>query len=414
MFLDGVDVSNRLTINYPCTYYFCSPYRTTYGITHIPQTDLSLGTHTVRVQIADQVGNLADQTFTFTVALDQEPPTVSETYIANKLFTSGLQTAQRRPSFAIVFNDNGVIDQYSQKLFFGPQGGNLVQVYPEVFRSGNWVMRYTPPQNVAFGFYSYRYELVDGAGNRTIQTVTFEVADLDITPPQVTAVTPLDGTAQVDSNTAITIAFNEPLDPNQNFSESVVLYNGYYETISGNYQLDSNGTTLTFTPTQPLPENSNYIIYAYGYLDMAGNGGQYFNSSFATTDNVPPFISDGQLYVNDEEWIILNGAETFDRTPFISISYGDATTGINFDSIVFTLDGQPITTGVYSWGVQYQPETALSYGQHTVTVQLADLVGNLSPLKTETFTILKDTANTVCRRNRYDAFMAARRNRLLQ
>ena len=248
LFLDGVDVSNRLTILYPCTFSFCSEYRPTHGIRHIPQTDLSLGTHTVRAQIADQVGNLADQTFTFTVALDQEPPTVSETYIANKLFTPGLQTAQRRPSFAIVFNDNGVINDYSQKLYFGPQGGNLVQVYPEVFRSGNWVMRYTPPQNVAFGFYSYRYELVDGAGNQTIQTVTFEVADLDIIPPQVTAVTPVDGTVQVDSNTAITIAFNEPLDPNQNFSESVVLYNGYYETVSGNYQLDSAGTTLTFTP----------------------------------------------------------------------------------------------------------------------------------------------------------------------
>ena len=125
-------------------------------------------------------------------------------------------------------------------------------------------------------------------------------------------------------------------------------------------------------------------------MDIAGNGGQYFTSSFATNDNVPPFVSDGELYVNDEEWLILNGAETLDRTPYIYISYGDATTGINFDSIVFTLDGQTISNGVYPWGIQYEPETPLSYGQHTITIQLADLVGNLTPLKTETFSVLKD------------------------
>ncbi len=391
LFVDGADVSNRLTINYPCTYYFCSPYRTTYGITYFPQTDLSLGAHTVQVQIADQAGNLADRTFIFTVAPDQEPPTVSETYIADRLFTPGLRTAQRRPSFAIAFNDNGVINDSSQKLFFGPQGGNLVQVNRQVFRSGSWIMRYTPPQNVPFGFYSYRYELVDGSGNRTIQTINFEVADLDITPPYVTAVTPQDGTVQVDSNTPVTLTFSEPLDPNQNFTDTIRLSNGSYEPVSGTYQLDSAGTTLTFTPAEPLPENSKYYVYAYGYLDVAGNGGYYFNSSFATNDNVPPFVSDAELYITTEDqWIILNGAETFDRNPLISINYGDTTNSINPDSIVFTLDGQTVSSGVYPWAVRYQPETPLSYGQHTITFQVADTIGNVSELKTETFSVLKD------------------------
>ena len=391
-FVDGVDVTNITSLVYPCNYYFCYPRRDTYGLSYIPQTDLTLGTHIVRVQIADQAGNLADQTFNISIVADTQPPTVNQVYIADQPFVEGLRTAQRRPGFYMYFQDNGTLTAQSQKLFFGPQGGNLEQTVPTVYRNGQqWIMFGGPSQDLPFGFYSYRYELVDNSGNRTVQTLNFEVADLDITPPQVTAVNPESGAIQVNSNTNVTVTFSEPLDPNQNFADSVRILDGYYNAVSGTYQLDANSTNLTFTPSEPLAANSIYIIYAYGYLDLAGNGGQYFNSYFATADTIAPVVQTGQLYVDNENWVQLSGAETFDRQPTININYYDATTGIDGNSVVFTLDGQPVTDGVSAYQVYYRPETPLSYGQHTITVQAADLVGNTSELKTETFTVLRDT-----------------------
>lgn len=391
IFVDGVNVTNNSTLLYPCT-FFCNPPRTNYGISYAPPADLTLGSHTVRVKIADQAGNLADQTFSFAVVADQQPPTINALYVAGTIYTPGLRTAQRRPGVEIYFRDNGTITPQSQKLYFAPQGETPVPVAASVYRySGSvWVMYYSPPADLPFGFYNYRYELVDDNGNTTANTIGFEVADLDITPPTVTAVNPEPDAVQISADANITLTFSEPLDPNQNFADSIALLGSSYERVAGSYQLNAAGMILTFTPSEPLAGNSRYTIYAYNYLDLAGNGGQYYYSSFATIDTEPPSIQDAQLFVDDYEWMPLNGAETFDRQPRISVSYGDATNGIDPNSIIFTFDGQTITDGVSAWGIEYEPPAPLSYGQHTITVRVADTIGNISPVKTETFTVSRD------------------------
>ena len=391
LFIDGADVTGQASIYYRCTTWFCDPNLPT-SVSYTPSAALPFGAHTARVQASDSAGNVADETLNFTISPDTTPPIIDSVKIAGRLHTEGFQTAERQPDIDVRYQDNSLITHDRQKLYFGPQGGTLEQVTPNGYRG---YMYYTPDQPLPFGLYSYRIELIDDQNNTTVRTVNFEVADLDVTPPQVTATTPENWANQVDANTGITVTFSEPLDPNQNFSESVILKNGNNEIISGSYQLNTDGTVLNFTPAEPLPDNSIYIISASGYRDLAGNTPQYgFESYFATNDTVAPYIDDAKLYIEgengNEQEVVLNGAETLDRTPRISVSFGDATNYVDSESIVFTLDGQQITSGVLPWGINYEPETPLSYGEHTITVRVADIIGNVSDLKTETFSVKRD------------------------
>lgn len=388
LFVDEIDVTNQTNIYYICNYVFCFPYSQTDGLNYTPTSNLAFGAHTARVQATDLAGNTVNQTLNFTVSPDDVPPSITNVRIADRDFAEGFQTANRYPNIQVYYEDNLPVTPNRQKIYFGPQGGTLAHV---ATGSSQNYLYYYPQEELPFGFYTYRIELIDNQNNTTVRDVTFEVADLDITPPSVVAVVPDYGATQVDSNTAVTLTFSEPLEPSQNFADSIRIYNyAIQEIVAGTYQLDSAGTTLTFTPSQALPENSTYIIEGYGYLDLVGNGGYFFYSSFSTNDTEPPVVDAGRLLVDDEEDVELNGAEIFDQTPRIRFSYYDSTNYVNPDSIVFTLDGQQITTGVEQWGIDYESPTALSYGQHTVTLQVADIVGNVSQLKTETFTVMKD------------------------
>ena len=79
-----------------------------------------------------------------------------------------------------------------------------------------------------------------------------------------------------------------------------------------------------------------------------------------------------------------------DTKPVITISYSDPS-GIDIDTIEFSLDSVDITSSatVTSSQLSYTPTSPLSYGQHTITCSIIDMLGNANE-ETWTFTITAD------------------------
>ncbi|WP_201029677.1 Ig-like domain-containing protein [Leptospira alstonii] len=116
----------------------------------------------------------------------------------------------------------------------------------------------------------------DLAGNALLapQSWTFTTgAGLDVTPPTVPFVSPAAGTQGTSINTAVSVAFNEPVNCG---------------TIAGNFTLDANpllpvvgdvtvtvncsGTTASITPTGPLAFNTTYTAnISNAVTDLSGN-----------------------------------------------------------------------------------------------------------------------------------------------
>ena len=249
-------------------------------------------------------------------------------------------------------------------------------------------------QDLAFGFYTVRVELVDKAGNTKSQSVNFELIDLETVPPQVTAITPAYNAQEVALDSPIIVTFSEPLDPNQNFANSMTVQNSQdYQPIEGTYSLNSQGNILTFTPAQPFAGDTSYYVNLQGYLDLAGNEGYYFSSYFSTIDTIAPVL-DAQLGLgsnqNFGDLIDLNNARIYSRTPYIYIRCSDNISGINSSSLSFTLDGVShyLETDCIYKG-RYRHPTPLGYGIHTVTAQVSDNNGNSGQIS-ETFEIIPD------------------------
>lgn len=375
MILDGADVTNLA-------------YRYYSSIQYTPPAPLSIGTHTATFRVADIAGNSAERTITFIVEADTESPQITAFTIDNKPAIDGVQTRYRRPNFYVGFTDNGPMPYQGQKMFLGPQGGLLSPIY--VYNNYSGSLYASAPQNLDFGFYTVRVELIDEAGNVTTRSVNFELIDLETDPPTVTAINPANYAREVALNSPVVVTFSEPLDPNQNFAEkmSVREDQNYQTLVEGTYSLNAAGNILTFTPNQPLATDTRYQVYLGRFLDVVGNEGYSFSSYFSTLDTIAPVL---QLRLDTGgETIELNNARTYSRTPDIEIYCGDQMSEINGSSFIFTLDGvNHAPPNDCQYGTQYTPPLPLAFGIHTVTVQVADERGNVAQ-KTETFEIIPD------------------------
>jgi predicted small lipoprotein YifL len=104
------------------------------------------------------------------------------------------------------------------------------------------------------------------------KTWSFEVGvSDDITPPEVSAVSPVDNATDVSSRTDINVTFNEVMDP-----ETINLTTFTLETSAGSIHVPGlvtcSGTTATFNPTIPLLPGTEYIArLTIEVADLAGN-----------------------------------------------------------------------------------------------------------------------------------------------
>lgn len=378
MILDGTDVSAQAQKYYS-------------AIQYTPPTPLALGPHTVTFKVFDENGNSAEKTSSFTIEADTQPPVINDFRIDNKPAVDGVQTRYRMPVFYINFSDNGPITNSQQKVYLGPQGGAQSPVTTYVYGNGNgsWSVYGYTQQNLDFGFYTVRVDIIDKAGNTISRSVNFELIDLETVPPQVTGVNPAYNAREVAVGSSVIVTFSEPLDPNQNFADSMTVRNNTTDqTVEGNYSLNAAGNVLTFTPNQPLAADTYYNVNLQGYLDLAGNEGYSFGSYFVTVDTTGPNLQTN-LFIGGEH-IELNNAQIYSKTPGIYVYCGDEFSDIDESSITFMLDGTvyPLPN-TCRYATIFTPQLPLAIGTHTVSLQVSDTRGNTSQIS-GTFEIIPD------------------------
>ncbi len=224
-------------------------------------------------------------------------------------------------------------------------------------------------------------QVEDRAGLRIASAFTSTFTTADETAPTVTAITPANGASQVAPGTNVVVTFSEPIDSNDNLANiiKVSVAQSTDPPLSGAYALSTDGRIATFTPAA-LADSTHYTVTVNGQRDPSGNTQtQAFISNFTTQDLVAPVIDP----------LPIDGTTVRDFTPTIIATYHDNLSGIKTSTVVLTVDNVNVTQNASVTGSQitYTPSTPLAGGQHTVTVQVADNAGNVSALRTASFTI---------------------------
>jgi len=113
----------------------------------------------------------------------------------------------------------------------------------------------------------------------------------------VTGVTPANGATAVPVNSNVVFSFSAPVDPAtvniKTMGVSAYNSNWGYAASAGAYGV--SGSTVTFTPQNPLPGNTQFTVSVNGDVqDLAGNSCTGWSSSFTTvnvTDTAAPVIT---------------------------------------------------------------------------------------------------------------------------
>ena len=104
----------------------------------------------------------------------------------------------------------------------------------------------------------------------------------------VTLTNPLPAATGVSTTTTITLTLSKPVNVAQLVPDAFQVHangGGIAARIPGTIAVGAGGTTLTFTPSNPLPPNVTITVYASYYVaifDLAGNYYQNIVNSFTT------------------------------------------------------------------------------------------------------------------------------------
>jgi uncharacterized lipoprotein YbaY len=126
----------------------------------------------------------------------------------------------------------------------------------------------------------------------------------DITPPEVSATDPADGSTDIAENTSIGIVFNEALLPKSVNSTVVVVTPDNAAPVAGSIQLTSGNTEILFVPNALLADYTLHTVSVSGLKDAAGNPMADAEFSFTTgnfVDTVRPSVLDISPANNSDE-----------------------------------------------------------------------------------------------------------------
>ncbi len=214
---------------------------------------------------------------------------------------------------------------------------------------------------------------------RQLQPQVIHFTTVDLTPPQVVAIVPLDQSIQVPVNAVVVATFNKALSTTASLGNTITLKSGP-NVIPGTTSLTAPNV-LTFTPSAPLVNNTIYGVTVSGAVSFGGNvQSGMFTSRFVSPETTPPMLTVSTP---------ASGAFINNSKPTISITFSDALTDINVTSASLILDGHPVTGSAGSTFLSFTPATSLTDGTHTFT---ASVLNNAGILGTLSSSFVVDTA----------------------
>ncbi len=327
---------------------------------YTPEEALADGSHTVVVAVTDGDGNTAQTSVAFTVKVpkDTTPPVISEAA------PSGVIKGDSWITISAV-----VTDEQSK-------------VVSAKFAIDDKPFRSIPLAQIAQGRIETAESFTSGThtvtlvaiseGGTTQHSWTFTL-EVDNVAPTITSISPT-GTIRGGLPTISASANDESGVDDIN----IVVLDSDGEEVEGNTEDDGEDdvegiTRLDFIPEAPLDEGT-YTIQVRA-TDTIGNSATAQGSFSIDFDTAAPVITMSSPQ---------NEARLTERRPQISISYADAESGIDMDSIRFVLDDQLINLKPNQKSasqVIYTPDLDLAFGQHTVKLEVSDMAhkeGNVS------------------------------------
>jgi hypothetical protein len=318
------------------------------------QTRLAAGTtHTVSITVADNAGNEA---------------TVSRTF---RLETTAPSISNMKPTGTIQSVDVAVSASYSD-AGSGVASARMridgVVVSATALASG---ISYQATGLLA-GDHTAYVEVTDEFGNVGSQSWSFKVEE---TPPTIGAVEP---SGEISDDTPGLSASYSDSGSGINVRSVVLKLNGVV--------LDAASITesqASFQILQPLELGVTYKV-SVEVADKAGNratGDASFN-----LETTPPEITSTKPIGTVSEEDAAAGV-------MVSAKLSDDGAGVNPDSVLMWLDGDPVSADATSESVQYMAK-GLGYGDHTVRLVAADMLGNTADTNWD-FSVADSTPPTV-------------------
>jgi len=327
---------------------------------YTPEEALADGEHTVAVEITDSNGKTAQTSVTFTVKMpkDTTPPVISE------VAPTGLIKGDSWITLSAVITDEqssivsarfGIDDKPFRSVALAQIAEGRVQV-ADSFTAGTHTVKL----------------IAISEGGTTEHSWTFTLV-VDNVAPTITSITPT-GTFRG----GLPIISASANDESGIDEMHIVLMDSDGEEVEGNTEDDGEDnvegiTRLDFIPESPLDEGV-YTIEVRA-TDTIGNSATAKGSFTIDFDTAAPVIT---MATPQQD------ARLIERRPTISITYADAESGVDVDSIRFVLDDQLINVPApqkTASQVTYTPIGDLSFGQHKVKLEVSDMAhkeGNVS------------------------------------
>ncbi len=314
----------------------------------LPVTGLSDGEHTVVVTATDEHGNVGSAEYLFTVSLDTAAPVI--TSISP---TGVVRTADT--TLAVNFFDDSEVDSVT----FAVDGGAAQDAADIIDNS----RAHLPVDGLSQGSHTVVVTATDEHGNKASAQFSFLV-EIDMIPPTIATTAP---TGYVRSlRPLISATFTDNLAGVD--ADSVELM------VNGNaVNADATDSSVSYQPSADLATGTHEVT-----LTLADALGNETSTSWTfTIETTPPSIWPAAPV--DGARVGKNVAARTDVV--VSAYYTDADSGIDVDSVELTVtrNGNRVAGTIESKtesGVAWKAQNVLRAGIYTVTVSVADNLGN--------------------------------------
>ena len=343
------------------------------------------GEYTVVVEVTDENDKTAKASTVFVVAMDTTPPVISEVSPSGvlKLSASDVLDEKFGVTIAAIITDEqsdiiSIEYAINQNTALVPSGDEDYQAYPVDRADG----KFEVSESFNLGTHQISLRVQSEGGLREFRWhFTLEA---DTSAPTISSITP-SGTIHAGMPTISASAVD-----NSGVSDmTIVVIDSDGEEVAGettddaaDVRLNQGVTRIDFHPEAPLSEGTYSIeVRATDTYNNSSTASGVFTVDF---DTAAPIITSSSPQ---------NGARLMYKynevaKPTISITFGDAETGVNVDSIRLSLEGPGVDQVINlsddqksASQVVYTPEGLKEPGQYTVILEVSDnanLQGNVS------------------------------------